>query len=78
MSVWNNVPLYNAVRGTSDKSELASHAFEEGHKIDCSNTTILSCKPNSICKKYKRQHICCVLTTLSVSIVRTYHLFDFL
>jgi hypothetical protein len=75
-SVWSNVPLYNVVRGTCDISELASHAFEEGHKVGCCNTTILHFDPNSVCRKYKRQHIPFILTILSVSVVRTYNLFD--
>ncbi|GFG33694.1 hypothetical protein Cfor_02438 [Coptotermes formosanus] len=44
---------YNLREGHFDKSKLASHAFEEGHKIDWINTIILQSQPNTIHRKYK-------------------------
>lgn len=44
---------YNLREGHIDKSKLASHAFDEGHRIDWINTTILQSEPNTIYRKYK-------------------------
>jgi hypothetical protein len=43
---------YNLREGHLDKSKLASQTFEEGHKIDWINTTILQSESNAIHRKY--------------------------
>jgi hypothetical protein len=58
---------YNLRRGHFNKSKLAPHAFVGVHKIDRTNATILQFEPNCILGSTKRQHICYVLTTLSIS-----------
>jgi hypothetical protein len=50
----------NLGEGRFDKSQLASHAVEKGHKIDWTNTTMLQFEANSIHRKYKEAaHILC-------------------
>ena len=58
---------YNLRPGLFDKSKLASHAFEGGNKVDKTNKAISQFEPNCILRSTKRQHICYVLTTLSIS-----------
>jgi hypothetical protein len=50
----------NVGEGHLDKSKLAPHAVEKGHKIDWTNTAMLQFEANSIRRKYKEAaHILC-------------------
>jgi hypothetical protein len=44
---------YNLREGYVDKCKLASHAFDEGHRIDWINMKIFQSEPITIYRKYK-------------------------
>jgi hypothetical protein len=41
------------IQGLLEKSELAQHAYEEGHKICWNEAKVLKIEPNTTCRKYK-------------------------
>jgi hypothetical protein len=43
----------NITQGLLEKSELAQHAYEEGHKICCTEVKVLHIEPNTTYRKYK-------------------------
>jgi hypothetical protein len=43
---------YNLTQGLLEKSKLAKHAYEEGHKICWSEAKILQIEPNTAYRKY--------------------------
>jgi hypothetical protein len=44
---------YNLKEGLLEKSKLAQHAYEEGHKVGWDEVRILEIESNSIYRKYK-------------------------
>jgi hypothetical protein len=44
---------YNLTQGLLEKSKLAQHAYEEGHKICWNKARVLQIEPNTTCRKYK-------------------------
>jgi hypothetical protein len=44
---------YSLTQGLLEKSKLAPHAYEEGHKICWKETKVLQIEPNTTYKKYK-------------------------
>jgi hypothetical protein len=44
---------YNLTQGQLEKSKLAEHAYEEGHKIWWKNAKVLQIEPNATYRKYK-------------------------
>jgi hypothetical protein len=44
---------YNLTQGLLEKSKLAQHANEEGHKICWSEAKVLQIEPNTTYRKYK-------------------------
>jgi hypothetical protein len=44
---------YNLTQGLLDKSKLAQHAYEEGHKICWKDAKVLQIEPNATYRKYK-------------------------
>jgi hypothetical protein len=45
---------YNLTQGLLEKSKLAQHAYEEGHKICWSKAKVLHSEPNTTDRKYKK------------------------
>jgi len=46
--------IYKPREGHSERSKLASRAFEEGHQIDWTNSTMWQFDPKSIYRNIKR------------------------
>jgi hypothetical protein len=44
---------HNFTQGLLEKSRLAQHAYEEGHRICWNEDRVLQIEPNIICRKYK-------------------------
>jgi predicted GIY-YIG superfamily endonuclease len=44
---------YNLIQGLLEKSKLAQHAYEEGHKICQNEAKVLQIEPNTTYRKYK-------------------------
>jgi hypothetical protein len=57
---------YNLKEGLCDKSKLAAHAFEEGHRIARDRTEILQIECNPVFRKYKETaHMICSSNPIS-------------
>jgi hypothetical protein len=54
---WNALRIkehkHNLIQGLLEKSKLAQHAYEEGHKICWSEAKVLQIEPNATYRKYK-------------------------
>jgi hypothetical protein len=53
LEVSNKGHKYNPTQDLLEKSKLAQHASEEGHKICLKEAKILQIEPNTIYRKYK-------------------------
>jgi hypothetical protein len=63
---------YNLKERLRDKSKLAAHAFEEGHRIVWDQAGILQVEFNFVCRKYKETaHIICCNNPISQASVET-------
>jgi hypothetical protein len=57
---------YNLTHGLLEKSELAQHAYEEGHRIYWNEAKVLQIEPNTIYRKYKESvHMSLVVHPIS-------------
>jgi hypothetical protein len=57
---------HNLKEGLLDKSKLAQHAYEEGHRVGWDEATILEIESNSRYGKYKESaHMACVTNPIS-------------
>jgi hypothetical protein len=55
--------------GYLEKSKLAQHAFEEGHKVEWDGAKILEIESNSRYRKYKESaHMPCLINPISLDI----------
>jgi cell wall assembly regulator SMI1 len=45
--------MNNLKQGLMEKSRLAKHAYEEGHRIQWKETKAVQTETNNICRKYK-------------------------
>jgi hypothetical protein len=49
-----------------EKSRLAKHAYEEGHRIQCKEAKVVRIETNNICIKYKEAaHVACITNPIS-------------
>jgi hypothetical protein len=56
---------HNLKEGLPEKSKLAQHAFEEGHRVDWDEATILEIESNSRYRKYKKSaHMVCLILSV--------------
>jgi hypothetical protein len=65
-----NAPLrehkHNLREGLLEKSKLAQHAYEEGHRVDWDEARILDIESNSRYRKYKESaHMACLTHPIS-------------
>jgi hypothetical protein len=52
--------------GLLEKSKLAQHAYEEGHRVGCDEARILEIESNSRYRKYKESaHMACLTNSIS-------------
>jgi hypothetical protein len=52
--------------GLLEKSKLAQHAYEEGHRVGCDEARILEIESNSMYRKYKESaHMACLTNPIS-------------
>jgi hypothetical protein len=52
---------YNLTQGLLEKSKLAQHAYDEGHKTCRKEAKVLQIEPNTTCRKCKESaHICLI------------------
>jgi hypothetical protein len=57
---------YNLKEGLCERSKLAAHAFEEGHRVAWDQAEILEVECSSLCTKYKETaHIMCCKNPIS-------------
>jgi hypothetical protein len=56
----------NLQQGLLEKSKLAQHAYEEGHRVGWDDAKILELESNSMYRKYKElTHVACLTNPLS-------------
>jgi hypothetical protein len=66
LSVRLKVHKYNLKEGLRERSKLAAHAFEEGHKMAWDQAEMLDAECNSLCRKHKEAaHIMCCNNPIS-------------
>jgi hypothetical protein len=53
MQTFRRVHKYNLTQGLLEKSKLAQHAYEEGHKICWNKAKVLQIEPNTTYRKYE-------------------------
>jgi hypothetical protein len=53
LAVWLREHRQNLQQGLQEKSKLAQHAYEEGHRVGWDNARILEIESNSRYRKYK-------------------------
>jgi hypothetical protein len=57
---------HNLEQGRLEKSKLAQHAYEEGHRIGWDDARVLEIESNSRCRKYKElAHMACLINPIS-------------
>jgi hypothetical protein len=57
---------HNLKQGLLEKSELAKHAYKEGHKVGWDEARILDIESHSKCRKYKEAaHMACSIDLIS-------------
>jgi hypothetical protein len=57
---------HNLKEGLLEKSKLAQHAYEEGHRVVWDEARILEIESNSRYRKYKElAHVACLKTPIS-------------
>jgi hypothetical protein len=57
---------HNFKEGHLEKSKLAQHAYEEGHRVDWDEARILEIESNSRYRKYKiSAHMACLIDPIS-------------
>jgi hypothetical protein len=59
--------MKNLKQGLMEKSRLAKHAYEEGHRIQWKEAKAAQTENNKICKKYKEVVHTARITNLSVN-----------
>jgi hypothetical protein len=63
---YNLLQRYNLKEGLCERSKLADHAFEEGHRVGWDQAEILEVECNSLCRKYKKTaHLACCNNPIS-------------
>jgi len=66
---------YNLKEGHLEESQLALHAFEEGHKIDWAQDPILQIEPHPAFLKYKETaHKLCSDNSISQPRLKIFHI----
>jgi predicted GIY-YIG superfamily endonuclease len=58
--------MNNLKQGLMEKSRLAKHAYEEGHRTQWMEAKTVQIETNKICKKYKEAaHMACIMNSIS-------------
>jgi hypothetical protein len=58
--------MNNLKQGLMEKSKLAKHAYEEGHRIQRKETKAVQTETNNICRKYNiAAHMACIMNPVS-------------
>jgi predicted GIY-YIG superfamily endonuclease len=58
--------MNNLKQGLMEKSRLAKHAYEEGHRIQWKEAKAAQIETNNICRKYKEAaHMACITNPIS-------------
>jgi hypothetical protein len=65
---------YNLTQGLLEKSKLAQHAYEEGHKICLNEAQVLQIEPNTTYRKYKESHVSAGPSDQSTQFRHLFHL----
>jgi hypothetical protein len=70
LAVWVCEHKHNLKEGLLEKSELAQHAYEEGHRVGWNEARVLETESNSRYRKYKElDHMACLSNPISQSSV---------
>jgi hypothetical protein len=57
---------HNLKQGLLEKSKLAQHAYEEGHRVGWDQASVLEIESNSRYRKYKESaHMACLINPIS-------------
>jgi hypothetical protein len=66
LAMWLHEHRHNLQQGLLEKSKLAQHAYEEGHRIGWDDAGILEIESNSRYTKYKESvHMACLANPIS-------------